>query len=210
VEYTISGSIRSASLEVVGGETVALSSQSGKWVGPPASEIPAGTQVIVHATNTSSQTAQTQAFPYLTQMHPVTACGASPPPPPPPPPPQDAGVTDSGTPDSGTQDAGTQDAGACSGSFTPTSWSEGDGANEWWVEYAIGGATVASAYLEVVGRGTVTLSSASTKWVGLSDFDIPAGTSVVVHAQNTAGKMAQTKPFAYLSVTTPQTQPCTP
>jgi hypothetical protein len=101
-------------------------------------------------------------------------------------------------------DAGS-DAGACSNAFNPT-WSEGE-ANNWWVEYAISGA-VASAYLEVVGSTTVALSSQWGEWVGPTNQSIPTGTTVIVHAQSTSGQKAQTKPFAYLTVKSPTTAPC--
>jgi hypothetical protein len=50
-----------------------------------------------------------------------------------------------------------QRAAVCVAEWDPT-WRQGSGANEWWVEYEIGGAEVASAFVEVPGLGTVTLS----------------------------------------------------
>ena len=86
-------------------------------------------------------------------------------------------------------------------------WSQGSGANNWWVEYTISGATVASASLEIVGGGTVTLTKQWNKWVG-STARIDTGRSVVVHAVDTAGRRTQTEPFGYLSVTSPKTATC--
>jgi hypothetical protein len=76
VEYTISVSIASASLEVTGGATFALSSSYGKWVGSPPAQLRSGTKVVVHAKNSAGKTAQTQPFSYLVATKPVTACGA--------------------------------------------------------------------------------------------------------------------------------------
>ena len=206
VEFTISGSIASASVEVVGGSTFALSSEWGKWVGSTPSQIPSGTQIVVHAKSTTGQSAQTRSFPYLVTTKPVTACVSSAP---------DAGSPDAGSPDAGSpdagssdagsSDAGSSDAGSCSSAFNPA-WSEGE-ANNWWVEYAISG-SVASAYLEVVGSTTIPLSSQWGKWVGPTNRNIATGTTVIVHAKSTTGLTAQTKPFAYLTVTNPLTAPC--
>lgn len=180
VEYTISGSIASASFEVVGGPTFALTSSWGKWVGSAPSQVPSGTNVVVHAKSTSGETAQTRSFPYLVTTTPVTSCGSS-------------GATDAGT-------------STCTGTFDPT-WSQGD-ANEWWAEYAISG-SVASAYLEVVGKATtIALSSQWSKWAGPTNQSIAAGTSVIVHARSTTGQTAQTKAFGYLTTTQPVTGTC--
>ena len=201
VEYTISGTVSSASLEVVGGSTVTLSMNWNKWVGPTSSRIPSGTQVVLHAKNSAGASAQTQPFPYLVTTQPVTSCSVV----------VDAGKPDTGTPDTGTPDTGTPDTGAadagCSSAFVPT-FTQGSGADDWWVEYAIANGTPTSAYLEVVGRSNVTLSNQWGKWVGLSNASIATGASVIVHAQNAAGLRAQTVPFGYLSVTKPQTAPC--
>jgi len=192
IEYAISGSVTSASLEIVGGATVTLSKSYDKWVGGPPSRIPSGTQVILRAKSSANQSAQTQPFGFLVTTNPVTACGASPP--------------DSGTDAGGGVDAG--DAGSCTTTLDPT-WSQGSGANNWWVEYAITtNATIASAYLEVVGGQTVPLSLQWNKWTGPASARIATGTSVVVHAQDTLAHRAQTLPFGYLSVKTPKTQPC--
>jgi peptidoglycan/xylan/chitin deacetylase (PgdA/CDA1 family) len=226
VEYAISGSVASASFEVVGGPTFALSSNWGKWVGSSPVQVSSGTQVVVHAKSTSGDSAQTQAFPYLVTTNPKTSCssggGACVP---------SCGGHDCGgdgcggscgtcasgqTCNAGTCTASSSDAGAdsggadggtkCSATFNPT-WSEGE-ANSWWVEYVISG-SVASAYLEVVGGQTVTLSADWGEWVGPTNASIPKGTSVIVHATSTSGETAQTKPFAYLTVTNPVTA-CTP
>jgi peptidoglycan-N-acetylglucosamine deacetylase len=178
IEYAISGSVTSASLEVVGGATTTLSKSYDKWVGSPASRIAAGTPVVVHAKTSANQSAQTQPFGFLVTTSPVTACGAPPP-----------------------------DAGTCS-ALAPT-WSQGSGANNWWVEYAIASSTtIASAYLEVVGGQTVPLSLQWNKWLGPASAQIGTGASVIVHAEDTLGQRAQTSPFGYLSVSNPQTQPC--
>lgn len=98
---------------------------------------------------------------------------------------------------------------ACVSEWNPT-WQQRSGANEWWVEFGVAGATVASAYLEVATDGRIVpLTLQWNKWVGPSNGRIPRGTQVIVHAQTTAGKKAQTKPFAYLDVTVPVTDPCT-
>lgn len=179
IEYKISGDITAASLEVIGGATTTLSQSYGKWVGGPPAEISEGMQVRLHATNSAGQTAMTTAFPYMTDTTPPTDCGGS-----------DAG-------------GGTQ-APAC---FT-TTWSEGDGANTWWVEYNIGG-PITSAYLEVPGKVNVTLAKDQWgKWAGSPDVEIPEGWAVIVHATNAAGEATQTKPFAYLDVTKPSPKAC--
>ena len=220
IEYTISGNITSASLEVVGGAITTLSDSNNKWVGSPSSAISSGTQVIVHATNSSNQTAKTQSFGYLVSMNPTTACSSSV---------QsdagssdagldagkdsgvdagkDAGVIDAGKDSGSGSDAGT-DSGSCTNALNPT-WSQGSGANNWWVEYAITtNATIASASLEVVGSQTVPLSLEWNKWVGSANASISNGASVIVHAQDTLGNHAQTLPFGYLSTTNPKTQTC--
>lgn len=172
VEYTISGSIASASLEVTGGATFALSRSYGKWVGSPPSQLRSGTKVIVHAKNSAGKSAQTQPFSYLVTTKPVTACGT----------------------------------GTCSTTFRPT-WAEGSDANNWWVEYVIGG-PVASAYLEVVGGSKVPLSLQWGEWVGPTNTQIGTGASVIVHAQSTSGELAQTAPFGYLTAKSPTTAAC--
>ncbi len=95
----------------------------------------------------------------------------------------------------------------CTEAFT---WQEGSGANNWWVEYAIGGGgTITSASLEVVGGGTVPLSFMFGKWVGLSDSFIPTGAEVVVHAENSAGDTGQTLAFGYMVGSQPESAECT-
>ena len=209
IEYAISGTVSSASLEVGGVRTVTLSMNWSKWVAS-TSRIPTGTQVVVRAKNSAGLTAQTQPFGYLVTTRPVTACAAvdagTP----------DTGAPDTGTPDTGTPDTGTPDTGApdtgaadagCSSAFVPT-FTQGSGADDWWVEYAIANGTPSSAWLEVVGRGNVSLALQWGKWVGLSNASIATGASVIVHAQTAAGLRAQTLPFGYLSVTKPQTASC--
>jgi peptidoglycan-N-acetylglucosamine deacetylase len=196
VEYAISGSVASASLEVVGGATVTLSKSYDKWVGSPPSRIPSGTQVIVRAKSSTNQSAQTQPFAYLVVTNPVTMCSSQP---------DAGGGVDAG--DAGAVDAG--DAGSCTNALVPT-WSQGSGANTWWVEYAItANATIASAYLEVVGGQTVPLSLQWNKWTGPASAQIRTGASVIVHAQDKLGRRAQTRPFGYLSVKAPVTAACT-
>lgn len=95
----------------------------------------------------------------------------------------------------------------CVAEWNPT-WQQRSGANNWWVEYAITGGTVASAYLEVVGGSDVPLTHQGTKWVGPASTRIATGASVIVHAQDSLGKKAQTEAFGYLSVTQPLTDPC--
>lgn len=208
-EYSITGNVSSASLEIVGGPTVTLSSEYGKWIGPTGDRIPTGTQVIVHATDAAGQGAQTQPFPYLVTTTPLTACGGAC-----IPSCANRACGDDGCGGScGTCSAGTTcSAGACvsscSGSFSPT-WTQTSYANEWWIEYVIAtSTTVKSAYLEIEGGPTVPLSSQYGKWIGPTDVRIPRGTSVVVHAENTLGEIAATSPFAYLDVTSPPTAPC--
>lgn len=97
----------------------------------------------------------------------------------------------------------------CVAQWSPT-WLQKSGANEWWVEYAITGGTVANAHLEVVGTGAIVpLSLQWGKWIGPSSARIVKGSGVIVHAETTAGKRAQTKPFGYLVVTAPVSDPCT-
>jgi hypothetical protein len=221
VEYTISGSITSASLEVTGGSTFALSSSYGKWVGSPPAQLRSGTKVVVHAKSSAGKTAQTQPFSYLVATKPVTACGA-----------QTcapgcgshtcgddgcggscgacaAGQTcNAGTCASSGGGGGTgTGTGTCSATFHPT-WAEGSGANNWWVEYVIGGGAVASAYLEVVGGSKVPLSLQWGEWVGPTNAQIDTGASVIIHAQSTSGELSQTAPFGYLTVKSPTTAAC--
>jgi peptidoglycan/xylan/chitin deacetylase (PgdA/CDA1 family) len=216
IEYAISGAVASASLQVVGGATTTLSLSYDKWVGSPAAQIPSGTQVIVRATSSTNQSAQTKPFAFLVTTSPVTACAAA----------ADAGTdaggtkdagTDAGgtkdaggTADAGTKDAGgTADAGTCTAALSPT-WSQGVGANNWWAEYSITTTrTIVSAYLEVVGGQTVPLSLQWSKWGGAASARIATGASVIVHAEDTLGARAQTRPFGYLSVKAPLTQACT-
>jgi hypothetical protein len=96
----------------------------------------------------------------------------------------------------------------CVAQWSPT-WLQRT-SNEWWVEYAISGGTVAKAHLEVVSTGAIVpLSLQWGKWVGQSSARIAKGSLVIVHAETTAAKKAQTKPFGYLVVTAPVNDPCT-
>lgn len=96
----------------------------------------------------------------------------------------------------------------CKADWTAT-WQQRSGANEWWVEYGIGGATVANAHLEVVSDGRIVpLTLQWGKWVGSSVGRIPRGSLVIVHAETAAGLKAQTKPFGYLDVAAPTSDPC--
>ncbi len=103
---------------------------------------------------------------------------------------------------------GTSQDPLCIAEWSPT-WSQGGGANEWWVEYAIQGATVRAAYLEIPGVRNVMLTQQYGKWVGSAGSRIPTGTQVIVHAETTSGARAQTVPFGYLSTSSPTTDPCT-
>ena len=183
VEYLIGGgAIASAYLEVPGGTNVTLSAPEGKWVGSASVRIPAGTQVIVHATNTSGQSAQSAPFAYLSTTSPANdPCTGG-------------GGTSGGT-----------DAGTC-GAWSP-SIAQGGGANAWWVEYAISGPTK-SAYLQVVGGQRVALAAGFGKWRGSPSASIPSGTSVYLHAEDTSGNVVETNPFRFLVDTTPALKPC--
>jgi spore coat protein CotH len=64
--------VTTASLEVVGVGDVPLSVQWSKWVGPSGFRIASGTQVVVHATSSLGQTAQTVPFRYLVDLTPTT------------------------------------------------------------------------------------------------------------------------------------------
>lgn len=105
------------------------------------------------------------------------------------------------------EDVGSQRQALCTAGWSAT-WQQGSGANEWWVEYTIGGGTVASAYLEVPGRTNVVLANRYGKWAA-SSARITPGMQVVLHAQDTGGQSAQSVPFGYLSQTKPTTDPCT-
>lgn len=105
--------------------------------------------------------------------------------------------------------AGSQADGAdeCVPPWDPA-WQQGDYSNEWWIQFLISGSSVASAYLEVVGGGQVPLSLAWGSWCGSSSFQVPRGAQVIVHASDSLGRTAQTLPFAYLTTTQPETDPC--
>ena len=187
IEYSIGGAtVSSAHLEIVAtGATVPLALEWSKWRGPTA-RIAKGTQVVVHAQTAAGLQAQTKPFGYLVVTAPVSdPCVGVP------------------------VDGGTVDGGACSSSWTP-SWSQGSGANEWWVEYAVGGGPAAQVSLEIVGGRTVTLAQSSSKWVGPAGSRIARGTQVVVRATNAVGQSGVTTPFGYLDETRPVSRPCTP
>lgn len=95
----------------------------------------------------------------------------------------------------------------CVPPWDPT-WQQGGYANEWWVEFAISGGSVKSAYLEVIGKGQVALTYYYSAWVGGATFHVPTGSQAIVHATDTMGRTAQTLPFAYLVNTQPETDPC--
>jgi hypothetical protein len=186
VEYVIGGdTVASAYLEVVGQGNVALQPKWGEWVGPTA-KIATGASVIVHATNTRGESTQSAAFRYLVDTAPQTATCL---------PPQDGGTA--------------VDAGACAAGWNAT-FSQTSFANTWWVEYVIGGDMVASATLEVVGRGEVALHAQGSKWVGSAPFQIVSGTSVVLHAVNARGDSVASAPFRYLVDMAPVIAPCSP
>lgn len=215
VEYAISGgTVVSASLELPNGSRVTLANRFGKWVGG-TSFIATNTQVIVHARNSLGQAAQTLPFPYFTTKTPVTdpCAGAG----------DDGGVVDAGVidagvdagvVDAGVRDAGVIDAGVVDAGCAPPPWNavwtQGSGANNWWVEFAISGSTVASASLELANGSRVTLASQFGKWVGSAPAAIARGSLVVVQATNTLGQAVRTVPFGYLDVTAPQTASCFP
>lgn len=76
VEYAIAtpgAAIGSASLEIVGGETVPLSRSYDKWVGPTSSRIATGASVVVRAADAVGNRAQTIPFGYLSERSPTTA-----------------------------------------------------------------------------------------------------------------------------------------
>lgn len=79
VEATISGgTLASAAFEVVGRGRMSLTYQWGKWSGSTGAQVPAGTQVILHATNSLGQTARTEPFAWLREWTPQTdPCGGS-------------------------------------------------------------------------------------------------------------------------------------
>lgn len=205
VEYAITGNPTAASLAVVGGPTVTLKASWGKWVGAPSSRIARGTSVVLRATNAAG-TAETAPFGYLVTTQPETACGECVPS-------CNGRVCGDdgcggvcGTCGAGTTCVGGACQASCDGAYVPT-WSQGSGANNWWVEYTISGAS--RAWLEVVASGaTVPLTFQWRKWSGPTATRIATGSTVVVHAENAAGQQAQTRPFGYLSVTKPQTLPC--
>ncbi|MDP2269669.1 MAG: lysyl oxidase family protein [Archangium sp.] len=201
------GSVVAVSLRLPNGTVIALANRFGKWVNSTPF-IATNTQVIVLARNSLGQTAQTLPFQYLTINTPVTdPCNGIP---------EDAGVVDAGAVDAGVdagvRDAGVIDAGVADAGCAPPPWnavwSQGSGANIWWVEYVISGSTVASASLELPSGSRITLSSMFGKWVGSAPSAIPVTTQVIVHATNTLGQAVRTVPFRYLADTTPQTAAC--
>jgi hypothetical protein len=101
----------------------------------------------------------------------------------------------------------TDDCHACEATWNP-SWKQGCSANEWWVEYNITDTAVASASLEVVGRGSVPLKLQWGKWVGSSSYRIVSGAQVILHAEKVGGGSARTQVFAYLIDKEPRTDGC--
>jgi uncharacterized repeat protein (TIGR03806 family) len=189
VEYTISGAVASAYLQVVGGQRVTLTSGFGEWRGGPSARIPSGTSVFLHAETASGQIAETQTFRYLVDTNPpAKPCSGG-------------GGTDAGV------DSGTPDAGGSTCTFDPT-WTQGAGANEWWVEYAISG-SIRAASFHVVGGQTITLTAGYGKWRGKPSARVPNGASVFVRAESTTGQIAETNVFRYLVDTAPETKGCT-
>jgi uncharacterized repeat protein (TIGR03806 family) len=106
------------------------------------------------------------------------------------------------------ESTGSSSSALCAAEWSPT-WKQGSGANEWWVEYEIGGGTVASAYLEIPGVRNVQLAAHYGKWAASAGARIATGTQVILHATTTAGANAQTTSFGYLTQTTPSSDPCT-
>ena len=203
-EYAIApgpggGTVVAASIRLPNGNVVALANRFGKWVNPTPF-IATNAQVIVLARNSLGRTAQTLPFQYLTINNPVTdPCNGVP---------EDAGVSDAGVIDAGVPDAGGPDAG-CTPPQWNAVWSQGSGANSWWVEYAISGSTVASASLELPGGSRLALANRFGKWVSSAPAGgIARGTQVIVHATNILGQAVRTVPFGYLVVTSPQTAGC--
>ncbi len=75
VDFSISGgTITAASLQVVGGTTVTLHADFGRWVGSSPVLITTGTNVFLSATNDVGETARTNIFAYLVNLAPVTQC----------------------------------------------------------------------------------------------------------------------------------------
>jgi hypothetical protein len=106
------------------------------------------------------------------------------------------------------QEVGSTSSALCAADWSPT-WHQGSGANEWWVEYEIGGGTVASAFLEIAGVRNVQLAPHYGKWAASAGTRIPTGTQVVLHATTSGGQNAQTVPFGFLTQTSPSSDPCT-
>ena len=183
IEYEIGGgAVAAAYLEIPGVHNVTLSPHHGKWAASAGLRIPSGTNVVVHATTTSGQAAQTVLFRYLTDTTPTSdSCTSG----------ADAGETDAGT--------------STGGCFAP-SFTLGGGANEWWVEFAISG-TIASAYLQVVNGQRVDLSFGVGKWRGSPAARVASGTRVFLHAVNASGQVAESAIFRYLAEL-PVAKPC--
>jgi hypothetical protein len=210
VEYTITdGTVTAASLEIVGAGTITLARHFSKWAAPSSFFINTGTRVILHATSSLGQTAQTRLFEYLVDMQPQTNCTAN----------QcvpnctghDCGDDGCGGSCGSCSTGETCDNGTCTNAcrWNP-SWQQGSGANNWWVEYTINtiGNDVTAASLEVVGRGTITLARHFSKWAASSPFRIDTGASVILHATKAPAPetlKAQTKTFRYLVDMQPST-----
>lgn len=96
----------------------------------------------------------------------------------------------------------------CSADWSPT-WRFDASANEWWIEVILRGGDIASVRLEIVGGRSVSLSRDPWgRWTGTTGGRIPAGTTVVLHAEDTAGRKARTVPFPYLQTVEPSTASC--
>lgn len=183
------GDVASAYLEVPGQPDVTLSLDAwGKWVGVSSARIPNGTPVVAHARNAAGQRAQTRSFPWLGQPTPTSDPCA---------PAADAGA-----------DADAGDSGSCANAWTPI-FEQGENANQWWVEFYVSGGAVRSARLDIVGGGSVALTSQWGKWAGSYGAGIPTGTSVVLRVEDTAGVKAESVPFRYRVDTRPAAKPCT-
>lgn len=180
VEFKIGGgTVQSAYLEVPGRANVVLGYRDTKWSSSLAAKIPTGTQVILHATNSAGASAQTVTFAYLSTTTPATdTCSGG-------------GGSDGGD--------------TCGWSPAIT---QGAGANEWWVEYAIAGGTTRSASLVVDGGSTVALAFSESKWRGSPSARIPTGATVHLHAEDTSGQTIDTTSFRYLVDAAPALAPC--
>ncbi|MBX3189453.1 MAG: PQQ-dependent sugar dehydrogenase [Labilithrix sp.] len=206
VEFAISGSIRAASLRIVGGATITMTSAWGKWGGSAPAAIASGTQVVLRAEETSGAIAESVPFRYLVDAQPaLTPCACVP---------ACAGKQCGddgcggvcGTCAGGAACVAGACAPACVG-YAPT-WQQAT-ANPWWIEYTMTSGAARAVRLEIAGGASINLTSQWGKWVG-SAPSIASGTSVVLHAESPSGQVAKTVPFRYLVDTAPVTEPCAP